>query len=263
MKLKDGIIIHGPGRSGTTLLSNILALHENIGWLSNYVNKYPKIPQLTYFNRLQEIDSFEKWNRGKSGFPRISEAYNFWLHYIPEFNEVDLKEIDAKRVQEVVRVLYKIHRCSGKSKFMTKITGYSRHQTLAAVFDNPMVIWIDRDPLAVIASYYKLRWGYKDKPEVFESLDKRFLLEGYTNKYLSFQKDKSNLERFSLQTVRYEDLVADTSKVCESICRFTGVSYSKNFRNKLEGWKINTSTNEAYRKILDSEDIEFIQSMLR
>ena len=90
LKIKNAIIIHGPGRSGTTLLSNILSLHSGFYWISGYNNKFPSLPSLSIFNNLLKYHSFEKYTRGKQKFPRPAEAYGFWNYYIPNFNDPDL-----------------------------------------------------------------------------------------------------------------------------------------------------------------------------
>lgn len=263
MKVKNAIIVHGPGRSGTTLLSNILATHEAIGWLSNYVNKYPNLPQLTVLNKFQESDVLERWSRGKKKFPRPSEAYNFWLHHVPEFNDAEVPEISKASTLKIQKQLAKVVSYTNKDYFLTKITGYSRHQTLNAVFEDPKIIWIERNSLSVIASYYKLRWGYKDKPELFEATEKKALLKKYTEKYNAFQADKSNLSIFAPLTVHYEDLVADKHAVLKKICEFSEVPYTQKFKNKVEDWQLAKNTNEAYKTLFSEDDIKFIESLLR
>ena len=63
MKIDNAILIHGPGRSGTTLLNSILALHKDLSWISGYTNRYPEKLWLTYFNRLQRNEAFEPMNK--------------------------------------------------------------------------------------------------------------------------------------------------------------------------------------------------------
>lgn len=44
--------ILGPARSGTSLLFKALCLHRDAGWLSNYLYRAPRFPQLSVLNRI-------------------------------------------------------------------------------------------------------------------------------------------------------------------------------------------------------------------
>ena len=56
-KISDAVVLHGPGRSGTTLFSRILSTHSAFAWISGYVNRFPGYPVLSVFNRVMEIDT--------------------------------------------------------------------------------------------------------------------------------------------------------------------------------------------------------------
>ena len=50
--LEKPIILFGSGRSGTTIISEILFQHEDLAWHSNYQEIFPGIPQINYLRRL-------------------------------------------------------------------------------------------------------------------------------------------------------------------------------------------------------------------
>ena len=50
------VIINGPGRSGTTLFSEMFCYHEDFAWISGWVNLFPAYPSLSYFNHLYRRD---------------------------------------------------------------------------------------------------------------------------------------------------------------------------------------------------------------
>jgi len=262
MKIKNAIIVHGPGRSGTTLLSNILALHPDLGWISSYVNKYPEKTFLTHANKLQNWGILERWNRNKSNFPRPTEAYNFWVHYITDFNNSEIADIPSEQASRAIQAVYKVMKNSGKKRFMTKITGMSRHQFIDVVFENPTVIWIDRNPLSIITSYHKKKWGYKDKLELFESKPTEELLKEYTEKYITFQNDKRYLDQFNTINVAYEDLVADRHTFFRKLCKGAGLVYSPVFQKTLKSWDIATGSNEAYKKYFSLNEQQYITNLL-
>ena len=65
-KISDAVVLHGPGRSGTTLFSTILSTHSALGWISGYVNRFPRHPSLAVFNRVMAIDRVERLSRLKA-----------------------------------------------------------------------------------------------------------------------------------------------------------------------------------------------------
>src|SRR5262249_9770836 len=158
---------HGPGRSGTTLLNEILSTHSDLAWISGYLNRYPDRPILAVFNRVMAIDTVEKYSRSKRYWPRSAEAYGFWNRYFPRFNHPErrITEKPQDHPEECIAAIRKIQRYHGKKRFLTKLTGGARATELDIVFENPHIVYMHRDPRAVVASYYKQRWGNKDTPE--------------------------------------------------------------------------------------------------
>jgi hypothetical protein len=48
------IILSGPGRSGTTLFSQLFSHHKDFAWISGWVNKYPQLPSLSIVNHIYQ-----------------------------------------------------------------------------------------------------------------------------------------------------------------------------------------------------------------
>ncbi len=91
-KIRDAIVIHGPGRSGTTLLNQILSLHPALAWISGYVNRFPSLPALAILNRVVEVPLIERLTRAHRYWPRPAEAYNFWKYYFANFSATVVRE---------------------------------------------------------------------------------------------------------------------------------------------------------------------------
>ena len=49
------IFLIGCPRSGTTILLRLIAAHEELAWVSRYVNKLPKRLSLTLLNRVYDL----------------------------------------------------------------------------------------------------------------------------------------------------------------------------------------------------------------
>ncbi|PNQ72091.1 hypothetical protein C1T31_13375 [Hanstruepera neustonica] len=263
MKIKNAIIIHGPGRSGTTLLSSILSLHEDLSWISGYVNKYPNHLELTCINKLQNYLGFEKFSRNIRRMPRPSEAYNFWTYYIPDFNSEVIHQVDQNSVDNTIAAINKILYFSGKDRFVTKLTGDSRWQYLDAIFENPIVLWINRNPEAVIMSYYKNKWGYKDNHQLFNSKEKQVLIKEYFDRYKHYVAEREQLKRFCFFELHYEDLVDDNIQFFKQVCELVNLPFSKRFESIVTSWEIRNETNKAYLKLLEEDDILYLKSLVK
>lgn len=261
MKIKNAIIIHGPGKSGTTLLNDILALHADLFWISTYVNKHPNHLFLTALNNIQSISCFEQITRSKKNFPRPSEPFHFFSFYIPDFrfNQSFFDPKEIKRVQNALTYLSNFQK--GK-RLITKITGPSRTEFLDEVFENPYIIWMDRNPKAVITSYYKYKWRYKDKPEVFYNKPKTELIKEYADYYNWIKKEKDNLKKFRFKTVTYEALVKNPEIFFRELCIFLDLEYTTTFEKTIRSWAIRKDTNYQYKKFFDHEEIDYMDSLL-
>lgn len=94
--LEKPIILFGSGRSGTTIISEILFQHEDLAWHSNYQEIFPQLPQINYLRRLFDNRWWrmvKSWNfvgvskntRQKRSMQLLNlaifnpiERYNFW-----------------------------------------------------------------------------------------------------------------------------------------------------------------------------------------
>ena len=90
MEINKPIFIVGSGRSGTTLLYEILSVHEKVTWFSNYTNKFPQKPWLSYFNALYKKVNISNTFMKKIYFPNPSEGYNLWDYFHPVNSGRDL-----------------------------------------------------------------------------------------------------------------------------------------------------------------------------
>src|SRR6266487_866068 len=86
-RISKPIIIIGSGRSGTTIISEIVFRHESLAWPSNYQEKFPSPPEINFLRnffdnkfwclhgqkpQLNKVSTFNKF------LFKPAEAYNFW-----------------------------------------------------------------------------------------------------------------------------------------------------------------------------------------
>ncbi len=263
-KITKPVILHGPGRSGTTLVSNILSLHPSFFWISGYVNLMPKFEFLSIFNQLQQIRTFEKFSRDKRFFPRPSEAYNYWNTFFLDFNlpSINAGSIDNRSVEICINSLRNIEKYSKGKRFITKFTGHSRSEFIRSLFHEPKIIYIDRDPRYTIASYYKQRWFYRDREKDFKLQSKSSLLEYYTKKYLEFYSARELLSDLDILFIKYEDFISDTMIKIHHIFNFLDEPLTKDYKSIIQSWKISKDTSSQYNDFYNHNEWAMITELL-
>jgi hypothetical protein len=138
-KIKNANIPHGPRKSGTTLINNILGTHKVLYWVSTYLNKFSEIPALAFFNSLTQNHFIGKEFRSLDKSPKPAEAYNFWSKYLRgfHFNEAKFSKSD---IYNTTRVLDKIKKYQNENRILTKITGPSRFNFIYGLFEEPYIV---------------------------------------------------------------------------------------------------------------------------
>jgi len=263
VSLEDTIIIHGPGRSGTTLLNNILSLHPDLAWISGYVNRYPSFPQLSFLNAIQEIEVIERFARNKRKWPRPAEAYGFWDHCIPGFSNGYGYDLSPDKTAYTQKRLYQICQYASKARLITKLTGTARADVLKAVFNTPWIVYIDRDPRAVVASYYKQQWRFKNKPKQFEQQSFEDLIRLYSSLYQKFEKEKLALQQFRFIQVYYEDLTVDPQAFFKDLTDKINLPFTDRFSELISSWEIQQGTNNSWKKRFTSGQVAFLEAQLQ
>lgn len=273
------IIIIGSGRSGTTIISEILFRHEDLAWPSNYQEKFPSVPAINsvrslfenkFWNLQGQKPQLNKVSRINKILFKPAEAYNFWEYLTgPEVDfsrgfliEERPTEKDIKKIRKAFR---KLVGYQSKKRLAFKITGPSRIGYLKAIFPDAIFINVVREPLSTINSWLNVdfwqdkgkhqlwwtgayteqekEWANKnaDKPELLAAMQYRKLME-MTEKEITEQKAHC-------LTIRYEDFVDDASTVINRILHFAELEPSKTVNNYLSGIKIyNQNKNEAKGK---------------
>jgi hypothetical protein len=261
-KIEGAIIIHGPGRSGTTLFNNILSLHPEVAWLSGYINRFPRIPQLAVLNRLQEVPLFERATRGRRYFPRTAEAYDYWNFYLKCVRNYDEQCIENGNFDDLIASLRAVMRYQGKVRLVIKLTGLARGKMLEKIFYNPVVLYLDRDPRDVIVSYFKQRWLHKNDPN-YTNIDRSELLKEYVDLFSKFQNTKQELHKFRFKQLRYEEFVKDPIGFLRVVNDYAGLSHHAGYYDQIRTWRIDKSSIGRWKTFLNAREVEFVSRALR
>ncbi len=262
------VIFIGSGRSGTTIISEIVFRHEELAWPSNYQERFPSLPSINllrnlFENKLWYLQGQKRQLNKVSALNKFlfkpAEAYNFWEYLTGpsvDFSKGFLindraTESDVKRIQSAFNKLVNYQR---KKRLAFKITGPSRMSYLTSIFPDAVFINIVRDPLPTINSWlnvdfwqdkgkHQLWWtgAYSKKEEQWAAANtgKPELLAGLQYKKLqdvTATEIKAHIDR--CLTVRYEDFVKSPTVTIKAILDFAGLKQSKLVEDYLTGIKI-------------------------
>ncbi|WP_417873714.1 sulfotransferase [Xanthomarina gelatinilytica] len=166
--LDKPIIIVGFGRSGTSIISDIILSHSKLGITSNYNLKYPRSiyinllrnffdNELFYIqgqkNQLNSVSILNKYTF------RNVEAYRFWEN-LTGFdlgrNFLNETDVPIERLNYVREQLVKLLIFQRKERLGFKITGPSRLRFFNQIFPDAYYIYVKRDPVANIKSFIEV-----------------------------------------------------------------------------------------------------------
>jgi hypothetical protein len=169
--LNKPIIFFGTGRSGSTIISEIILKHRTLAFPSNYHHKYPTIESVNYlrqlldnrFWRLHGMKSQSGVNMVKS-YNRFlfipSEAWNMWNHILP--SEIPfsrgflLNEKADKNIIASIRAYFlRLIQMQGRERLGLKITGPGRLTYLQSIFPDAVFVHIKRRIVPTISSFLK------------------------------------------------------------------------------------------------------------
>jgi len=177
--LQKPIILFGSGRSGTTIISEILFQHEDLAWHSNYQEIFPRFPQINYLRRLFENKWWRLvkfWNfvgvskntRQKRSKQLLNlaifnpiERYNFWEKLTGpriDFSRgflLDTKATEAERTY-IRSFLAKQVKYQGRKRLIMKFTGPARLEYLQSIFPDAIFVNIVREPIATVRSWLEV-----------------------------------------------------------------------------------------------------------
>jgi hypothetical protein len=283
MEVNKPIFIVGSGRSGTTLLYNIVAGHENVAWFSNYTNRFSQNAWLASFNYLYKNVKTSNTFLKKNYFPRPSEGYNLWDYFhpinddrdlgaSPPFTEEDVKYADISKMKNTIK--QHLH-YSGTTRFLNKNTRNTRRlRYLYDIFPDGYFIHIIRDGRAVVNSITNIGWwmdlelwyedGGKSVPQLIsEGKDELELAaRGWKLEVLRAIEDSKKISDDQYIEIRYEDLTQNPTPLIKKILSFVELEYTPKMETFLNSFKIK-NMNYKYKESINEKDLEKIENIIK
>lgn len=171
MDLKKCVFIIGSGRSGTTILYDILCTHPDLAWFSNISNNHPGSRGYVYFNRLLDfplIGPYLKKNiikpttlgRALTYYVRPNEGVDVYKTCGFDDNrrmtEDDYDPEMERKLKDIIAMHLEV---TSKSCFINKRTANAqRVRLINRLFPDAYYIHMIRDGRAVIDSHLNVDW---------------------------------------------------------------------------------------------------------
>jgi len=205
------IFIVGVPRSGTTLMTTLLSAHTHIAISpeTHFLDEW--LPRYQPWCILQRTDHLQRFWQDWSSSARFS-----YFGVGPEQVQQRLQAQGNVSFKALFQSLLEAYAISqGKPRWGEKTPMHYRHlQTLLNWYPDARIIWMIRDPRAVVASLLPLPWA---------SNSARSNAQHWLRSLQLFERRWQQDDRVLL--VRYEDLVAIPEQTMIQVCDFIGEAY--------------------------------------
>ncbi len=262
----DPVVVHGHGRTGTTLLVRLLGLHPHLAWFSQYHGRWPGHPSVAALSRLADVDPLRRRYGTRRWFPQPAEAIQAWERHFPGFhdNRPDFaaEGTDDRAVERFRHEVDRSRRWQGKPGFLTKYTGYPRYEFVQKALPGVRIVHLDRDPRAVVMSVVKQRWGYKKDPEGWAALSPTARIDLAADRYLRWSEEvERSRPGQGYRRVHYEDLTADADRFMAALLEWLGLPRLDAFRRRLDEQDVH-GTADSWRAQVGPEEQAHLESRL-
>jgi len=295
MKVEKPIFLIGMPRSGTTVIAEAISIHKNLGWISNYLNKIPFFPHISFFNKITDIPLVGIYLRGKKRqnksfkslirrfFPYCVETYKIWQNLCGSKFLFDYlahqkaSEAEKEAVIKYVRTLLKYQR---KKRFFAKFTGPPRICFLQSIFPDAYFIHVIRDPRAVVNSLLKVKFWregvglerpwWKGLPEEYIKEWERRNRSPVALAALQWKRvvsltweEKKYVQHGHFIEIRYEDFVEKPHEYLTKVFHKVGLEDSSEAHKYISSIGKLRNMNYKYKKDLSKKDIKLIEEITR
>ena len=286
--LDKPIIFIGSGRSGTTILSDIVLRHPDLAFPSNYLEFAPSLPvmnliRLVFDNKMWRIFGRRTYNRSplnpNNYTFRPTEGYRMWDHITGDeidFSNDFLLKSSAENPEKIRRYFQKMVKLQGRKRLAFKITGPSRIGFLLSIFPDALFIDSRREIVPTVSSFLKqsfwqefgaqeVKWqGPYSESELNwfdKNKDRAELMTAYQIGMIHRMTDEEvNKYNPDYRIVNYEDLMKDPKSVIDNLFEFLDLDPSKacnDFLKQIRTENISKSDTDYFEeeKVKDIKEI--------
>jgi hypothetical protein len=281
--------IVGPARSGTSLLYKTLCLHPDAAYISNWVARYPGMPQVAILDRFARA---LPTRRREAWFADGANAYVYGtgrslarrsfptpVEGEPLYTRAGVARPGGPTPRSVApatelpKAFATIRRFGGGSVLVSKrIANNLRIPLLADVFPEARFVFLVRDGRAVAASLSRVDWWPDSHVWWYGGSPRRWAAEGRDPWEICARNWVEELEQIGsglagvpetqVLRLRYEYLVAEPAAALERVAAFVGLAPDAAWRRGI-GELAFPDRTEAWRDDLDPAAVDRISQIQR
>ncbi|MBV9935405.1 MAG: sulfotransferase [Actinobacteria bacterium] len=272
--MEQPLFLVGAPRSGTSLLYKALCLHPDAAYISNWVNRFPSVPQLAWANRVAARfpgaqrrvwfgggDAAYVYGRRRSAweraFPMPVEGEPFFRHAgVPEAADGEMAGVS----RALTRAFARVRASSGGRVLVNKRIGNNRRiPLLAGAFPDARFVELVRDGRAVAASLRRVDWWPESRlwwrngitPATAEAAGAdawELCAEAWVEEAAATRRGLAAVAPAQVLSTTYEQFVADPERVLDEVARFGGLEANNAWRRRRAFVRV-PDRNQAWRDL--------------
>lgn len=258
------VFIFGSGRSGTTLLFDLLRRHPDVAWVTRLTDRFPHIPQLAALSRSSILRRYRP-------FQPSTDAINTYGHCGvtgealaakgASLTEDDLTPESARCLRRVTR---DHTRWMGARRFINKSTMNTMCiRLIHGAFPDARFVHIIRNGYAVSSSLVRVKWWPDADIWWMGTTPRRWEAEGgnpyelaamnWRRQVSEILENKPSIPAAQFFECRYEELLADPRDLVRRIGSFCGLDWSPRYERALDEVRVVPGNRDKWRDQLDDD----------
>jgi hypothetical protein len=269
--LSRPLFIVGSGRSGTTLVLQLLVGHPEFAWISRLTDRFPAQPYFAALSRPR----FSFDTRGLRPSVEVRRTLTYCGVTTEQLRAKgaplgadDLEDAVAEKLHAVVRGHC---RSMGRSRFISKSTENAmRIELLLAAFPDARFIHVLRNGYAVCSSLMRVNWWpdlelwwLGSTPSEWEAAGKDpYHLAGlhWSRQVKAALGAREKLDETNYFEVRYEDLLENPRESVQRMLGFAGLEWSTGFDRHFSGIRVDSQNSDAWRSKLNRDQLDAVNN---
>ena len=282
--VNEPVIMVGTGRCGSTMLHRLVALHDDVGWLSTFNETFPRQEWLSAFSRLYRLP-LPLGVRHLRAFPKPFEAYRFWETYLPGFSRRErpqaADDVPAEAIEPVRGATGRVLAYQSKARLLAKVTGWSRIAYFDRIYPDARFIHLRREPRAVVSSWVQAGWLDVTSPpdsdswqwgevplhylDAWRELGGDATLTAALKTRLDLDDIRANMALFPdrCHELEYEELISDPLPSLRRLCDFAELEWTPSFERVVTGMRFHNPTEKWKRYLSEEQGARILEFMRR
>lgn len=275
--------IIGTGRSGSSLLQELISRHAFVGFVSNAEDRFPRLSSLLspLNSGLYRATPKTLTRKGRLRFAP-SEGYRILAKEVSPILVEPFRDLTADDLTPWIEARFRMffERRSRRSELLVhKFTGWPRSGFIHAAMPDARFVHLVRDGRAVANSLVQMpwwsgfsgpsawRWGTLDPADAdaWEASGRSFvLLAGLEWKLLieAHEAARAEIPPGQWFEIRYEDLIADPKEVLGLVLDFLDLPWNFAFERALNRYTFDSTRSTAYLKDLSTRNVKQLEDVL-